>query len=231
MKKINEEKFSFRDLPEDEKEQIYTVFKDSYEKAVGTSWDKDKFYGRAHGWYFFGTKTGFISVRIQNSGLYKLVGVAGDANGILTGLSELMSLGKPIWGMVDKKIQLMAIRKGFKTPPGLLLKIMYKFIPKSVFGGTDFVINNDGSLTLKYQDVGDAKKYFIGNDEYFSKLKSDIWPTIKTQMTNIPSIAMKAIEKLFEEQTKPSKLISISKKDKLKMMIELIVSNKMRGRL
>jgi hypothetical protein len=30
----------------------------------------------------------------------------------------------------------------------------------------------DGSLTLKYPDVGDTKKYFIANEKYFDNMKN-----------------------------------------------------------
>jgi hypothetical protein len=80
--------------------------------------------------------------------------------------------------------------------------VLLKFIPSSVFGGADFDINSDGSLTLKYDDVGDAKKYFIGNEEYFKKLKSDILPSLKDKMSTLPLMVRKGIDLFLNEDEK-----------------------------
>ena len=180
-------------------EDIYNIFKQSYEKSTGASWDVNKFNSRARNWVFFGDETGFVAVRPQRSGLYKLVGVAGNPRGILKGMAELKSNNYPVWGMVSGDMVGMAKKQGFKTPPKYLIKVLLKFIPKSIFGGVDFDVNSDGSITLKYADVGDAKKYFIANDEYFKKLKSDILPTMKDKMSNIPSVIKIGLNKFLSE--------------------------------
>ena len=180
-------------------EDIYNIFKQSYEKSTGASWDVNKFNSRARNWVFFGDETGFVAVRPQRSGLYKLVGVAGKLRGILKGMAELKSNNYPVWGMVSSDMVGMAKKQGFKTPPKYLIKVLLKFIPKSIFGGVDFDVNSDGSITLKYADVGDAKKYFIANDEYFKKLKSDILPTMKDKMSNIPSVIKIGLNKFLSE--------------------------------
>lgn len=193
-KSLAESSFRYDDLQPNEQDVMYNNFKATYDKAVGASWTKDKFVSRVYGWLFFGDVNGYVAVRPQKSGFYKLVGMAGDVKSIIAGFDELMSNNYPVWGMVDDKILKMAQKKGFKTPPAFLLKLMYKVIPSSVFGGVDFDINSDGSITLKYQDVGDAKKFFIGNDIYFSKIKKDILPTIKDQLKQLPLLARKGIE-------------------------------------
>jgi hypothetical protein len=200
-KPLLEDEFYFNSLPDDKKESIYNLFKKSYEGSVGTSWSKDKFYSRAYDWLFFGDENGFVSVRTQKSGLYKLVGVAGSLKSILNGFNELQSKNVPIWGMVSKDIQQMAHKKGFITPPPFLLKILYKVIPNSVFGNTEFDVNSDGSLTLKYSDVGDAVKYFIGNDEYFKNLKTNVLPSMKDELTKtmIDKFLPESVNTLNEE--------------------------------
>jgi hypothetical protein len=213
------ESYDFSGLSDDKKEHIYNVFKDSYEKSSGTSWSKDKFYDRAQNWLFFGDDNGFVTVRPQQSGLYKLVGVAGNPKSILIGLNELKSLNTPVWGMVSADIQKMAVKQGFKTPPTFLLKVLLKFIPSSVFGGVDFDINSDGSLTLKYSDVGDAKKYFIGNEEYFKKLKSDILPNLKDKISTLPLIVQKGIN-LFLNENKANEAIINEELNKIKNIIK-----------
>ena len=198
-KLLLEDEFYFNSLPDDKKESIYNTFTKSYETSVGTSWSKDKFYSRAYNWLFFGDENGFVAVRPQKSGLYKLVGVGGNPKSILNGFNELQSKNIPIWGMVSKDIQLMANKKGFTTPPAFLLKILYKLIPNSVFGNTDFDVNSDGSLTLKYSDVGDAVKYFIGNNEYFKYLKNNILPSMKDEFSKLPSLTKTMINKFLPE--------------------------------
>jgi hypothetical protein len=196
---LTEEQFRFSELSYDKQRQIYNVFKKSYEESVGTSWDEAKFMSRAMDWLFFGDMDGFISVRVQRSGFYKLVGMAGNIRSIVNGFNELEKLNKPVWGMVSSDIQSMAIKKGFKTPPAFLLKVLFKVIPSYVFGGVDFDINDDGSLTLKYSDVGDAKKYFIGNNEYFKQLKSNILPTMADKLKDVPLVVRKGIDMFLSE--------------------------------
>jgi hypothetical protein len=203
---INEETFRFDSLDQNKQEKIFDIFKSSYESSVGTSWTKEKFYSRAQNWLFFGDDNGFVTVRPQQSGMYKLTGVAGNPKSILNGLNELQTIDVPIWGMVSKDIQTMANKKGLKTPPAFLVKILIKFIPSSALGGVDFDVNSDGSLTLKYQDVGDAKKYFVANDQYFKKIKKDLLPQIKDKLSDLPLLARKSIEMFLNESKQETEL-------------------------
>ena len=181
-----EDVFKYHDLSPEERDDIYNVFKQSYEKSLGTSWDYSKFQGRTRNWLFFGDKEGFVTVRPQRSGLYKLTGVGGKLSSIKQGLEELKSTGNPVWGMADERISGILRRKfGFSTPPVFVLKMLLKIIPKGVFGGADFDINDDGSLTLHYSDVGDAKKYFIANKQYYLELLK----MMGSQAIKIPKIA------------------------------------------
>jgi hypothetical protein len=179
---LKEDVFNFRTIDDEEKDRIFLIFKDSYEKSLGTSWSKDKFLSRARNWEFYGTEKGFVAVRPQKSGLYKLVGVAGNTRDVIKGLNELESKNVPVWGMVSSDIKSMAEKKGFKTPSKIMLKMLYKLIPKEVFGGVDTEINKDGSITLKYSDVGHSKKYFIGNKKYFDKIKKDVMPSLRSKI-------------------------------------------------
>ena len=153
-------------------DHIFNIFKQSYEKSTGGSWDKSKFMSRASNWLFFGDADGFIAVRPQKSGLYKLVGVAGSPKSILSALNEIEAKNVPVWGMVTANIQATLQKKGFITPTPEQLQILYKSIPPSVFGGAETQQNPDGSLTLKYNDVGDATKFFVGNEMYFNTMKT-----------------------------------------------------------
>ena len=168
------EVFYIGDLPEEEQNKLYSLYKDSYEKNVGTAWSPDSFFDRAYDWEFFGDENGYVSVRVQDSGLYKLAVVAGSPKSILKGMHELMSLNEPTWGMVSKDLLPMLKKLGFKSPNSFIFNTISKMIPKSVFGDTEFNINSDNSITFKYGDVGTATKYFVGNQKYYDWLKAQV---------------------------------------------------------
>lgn len=172
-------------------DQAYEIFKKSYEESTGASWSKDKFLSRARNWKFYGDDNGYVSVRPQRSGLYKLVGVAGSPKSIYKGLHELLSENRPIWGMISADMVPMAKKVGFIQPTGYIIKAMMKLIPKSVFGDVDFTVNHDGSLTFQYSDVGDATKYFIANKLYFKEM-------LATHADKVNDFAMKPILKTLE---------------------------------
>lgn len=150
-------------------DQAYEVFKASYEKSTGVSWSKDKFLNKARNWKFYGDQQGYVAVRPQRGGMMKLNGVAGAPKSIFKGLKELLAENQPTWGMVSKDMLPMAHKLGFITPPAFVIKILVKLIPASVFGAA-YDMNDDGSITLHYGDVGSSTKYFIGNSQYFKQL-------------------------------------------------------------
>lgn len=151
-------------------ESAYNIFKTSYEASVGKSWTYDKFVSRAKDWTFYGDEEGYVAVRIQRSGMYKLVGSAGNYRSMYKGFKELDSKNVPIWGMATKEIKDMLVKLNFISPKAFVIKTLIKFIPKEVFGGVEVKVNSDGSVTFNYEDVGVIKKYFIGNKLYFKFL-------------------------------------------------------------
>lgn len=174
---INESKH-FDDFSPEEKSQIFNVFKQSYEKATGTAWSIDKFYSRASEWLFFGDPQGFVTVRPQRSGYYKLTGVAGSMKSIMKGLNELVSTNMPIWGMLtDDLASILIKRYGFRKPNKIEGAIIAKLIPSNVFGNVEYKRNPDGSVTFNYKDVGEATKVFVGNKPYFIKSRKDAFNT------------------------------------------------------
>ena len=193
--RLIEEVFKYDELTSDEQDHIYNIFKASYEKSTSVSWDKNKFDNKANGWLFFGDKeNGFITVRKQNSGIYKLTGAAGTLMSIGSGLSEIINMNVPIWGMMDDKLANMLSKKyGFIRPAKWLTKMLIKLIPSSIFGNTNFDINDDGSITLHYSDVGDAKKYFVANKEYYKFLLNNV----ATKTTAIPNIALIGLRRMI----------------------------------
>ena len=152
-------------------DKAYELFSANYEKATGVAWTREKFISRAHDWVFYGEEgRGYVAVRPQRSGLQKLVGVGGSPLAVAKGMKELLSLKKPVWGMASKELVQAMHKLGMKSPPAWVVKRMIAAIPGYVFGNVRYTINKDGSITLDYEDVGQATKYFIANKEYYSWL-------------------------------------------------------------
>ncbi len=156
-------------------DRVYDIFKASYDDATGQSWSKDQFLYKARLWTFYGDDTGFVAFRQQASGLRKLVGVAGDTSGIVRGLKQLQQENKPTWGAVSGKIAAASKRYGFIAPHtyiggALVIKLVMKSIPSSVFGGNTPTVNSDGSIEIEVAEIGNQKKYFIANREYFVEM-------------------------------------------------------------
>lgn len=174
--------FNERELSPDamDLEKAYELFSANYEKATGVSWSKDKFLSRARDWKFYGEEgRGYVAVRPQRSGLIKLVGVGGSPLAVAKGMKELLSLKKPVWGMASLELVKAMNKLGMKTPPAWVVRQMLKSIPPYVFGNVPFTVNKNGSITLEYEDVGRATKFFVANSEYYKwilKIAADKLP-------------------------------------------------------
>jgi hypothetical protein len=64
-------------------------------------------------------------------------------------------------------------------------------IPPSEFGYADTTVNDDGSVTFSYEDVGTHTKRFFGNKQYFKQLQglmsmvsSNLSPEEKEELDN-----------------------------------------------
>jgi len=163
---------TFYELTQEELDNIYNLFEKSYLEATGNSWTKEKFMSRARDWTFYiGPKgTGYIAIRNQKSGLSKLNGVAGNPKDIYQAYSYLVkeSQDNPLWGMVSKELKNLANKSGLISPPGLLVKLAFKFIPSYVYGDAKILsIGLDGGVEFEYNDVGIAKKYLVANKAYY----------------------------------------------------------------
>jgi hypothetical protein len=177
------EKFKFDNLDFEKQNKVYDIFKQSYEKATGTSWDKSKFRSRAENWLFFGDENGFVTVRPQRGGYYKLTGVAGGIKSILKGLTELQDMNVPVWGMMTPELSnILVNRYGYKKPSTLEAKIILKSIPPSAFGNVDYKLNKDGSVTFSYADIGEATKVFVANKQYFSNVRKMLLSMAKNKI-------------------------------------------------
>lgn len=186
------EKFAGHDLSKLELSDIYKIFKTSYEKETGKSWNEEKFMKRVQNWDLFGDQDGFVAARKQKGGLYKLVGVAGNKLSILRGFNELLQTGDPVWGLVSKEIQELLNKKGFKTPSPMVAKAIAKRIPSSVLGGADFEMNKDGSITIDYPDIGKATKFFVANKQYYK------W-AIENMGDKLPTVVKWGLKLLLED--------------------------------
>ncbi len=158
-----------------DQDRLYDVFRSSYEETTGQAWSKEKFLDRARDWTFYGDQDGYVAFRVQNSGMVKLVGVAGSRKSILLGIKRLLGEDRPVWGAVSLELAQMAKKLGMIVPHQMVggptvMKVLMKAIPASVFGGVEVKVNSDGGVTIGYKDIGDTKKYLIANRQYFKAL-------------------------------------------------------------
>jgi hypothetical protein len=205
MSLLNESK-RFDDFTSEEKRQIFNIFTQSYQKATGSSWDEGKFYSRASEWLFFGDPTGFVTVRPQKSGYYKLTGVAGNMKSILKALQELNTTHYPIWGMLTQELANILVRRyGFRMPNRVESFIIGKLISNNVFGNVEHKRNPDGSITFNYKDVGESTKVFVGNREYYKKARLDAVKRVfspKQPVTEEVIDEKRAVEHHYEDSFK-----------------------------
>lgn len=177
--------FTYDELDFESQQHLYDKFKKSYEKSIGNSWDRDTFISKAGNWIFFGDENGYITVREQRSGMYKLTGAAGNPRSILKGLDEMLETAsdKPIWGLVTSDIAGMLERRGFRVIRGLkyapLMHLLMNRIENSK--SSYFTVNWDGSLSMSVNN-NTLNKYLVGNQNYFDFVKrefSDHYPLLK----------------------------------------------------
>lgn len=185
------ESFTLNSLDTEGVDRLVASFRKSYEAQTGSSWAEDKIVDRARNWTFYGDEDGYLAVRVQASGMKKMVAVAGDPKSVLKGMKELQAEGGPIWGAVSGELATMAKKRGMIVPhliPGgaALVKAMAAAIPSSVFGGVKPTVNDNGGVVLDYEDVGSTVKYFVGNKDYFqSALKL---PLIASKISSVPGL-------------------------------------------
>ena len=172
-------------------DSFYQTFKKSYEDQTGSAWSEDKLLSRARNWTFYGDEQGFVAVRVQGSGMKKLVAVAGNPRSIAKGLGELEASGGPIWGAVSAPLAMMAKKRGMIVPnliPGgaLFIKALAKTIPSSVWGGYEPKVTKDGGLLFSFDDVGTTTKYVIGNRAYFEAMVK--LPNVADAIKRVPGL-------------------------------------------
>lgn len=168
-----DESFKYHDLDQEEQDELFNKFKQSYEKAVGVAWDRGRFESRARDWIFFGSKEGGIALRRQRSGLYKLNATFGSPKSVVNAFHEMMSeIGnEPIWGIMTLSLAEMLQKlsnKEFKMPPKLFAKTVIPHI-SHIFGDVVKTVNPDGGIVVD-TPAGEMTKYFIANKKYYHDL-------------------------------------------------------------
>jgi hypothetical protein len=171
IKYLNEEEFRYNSLTDDEKRYIFNLFRDSYLKSVGTHWSEEKFIKKTKDWLFFGDKiNGFIAVK-ENNGIFKLVISAGSLSSVINGINELLSLNKPVWGLSNDKLKNFLVKKfNFISPNKEEILKMKKLFSDEFLANKEYIINDDGTFTFNYDDVGVSNKYFVANELFFNKI-------------------------------------------------------------
>lgn len=167
-------------------DMLYDKFHKSYMDAVGSAWSKDKFLQRASRWNFFGPDdmSGFVATRPQQGGLEKLVGAAGNPKGVIKGIQELQqNPTRQIWGAISEDLVRPATKHGLIAPHLLpygpeMIKKFLPNIPSRAFGGVTPEITDRGSLMMKYPDVGEVEKFFVGSPSYFQNTVKRFMPGV-----------------------------------------------------
>ena len=202
-----------------ELQELYGIFRASYEKATGSAWSEELFIRKAKRWIFFGAlgyNGGVVAIRRQNSGLNKLVAVAGNPRTVLRAMNLLSSEleGEAVWGAISEDLVPIAERKGLMTIPGFVkkvaessiltkflpintiiatfIKVLVSSIPKSVFGGYNLKPNPDGSMEVDIAEIGKVKKYIVGNDNYYRSVltNSEFMGRLESMDKTDPAVSM-----------------------------------------
>ena len=192
---VLKEEFFFSSMSQSEQDNVYQVFKDSYEQSTGKAFSKNQFMSRAMGWEFYGSSDTYLAIRRQRSGMIKLNGIASSETNprlkltkIKNALEELVEKNpnSPIWGAVSEEIARMADKvkiggqKVFYVPHKMfggkfLMSKIVASIPASVMGGQKIEFNETkGSISLDVPGIGTTEKYLIANKAYFTKSKDEM---------------------------------------------------------
>lgn len=219
LTKLVEKEMSPDDLDLD---HVYDLFAQSYIKATGTAFKKEDFMWRAEDWTFYGSDTGMVAVRHQNSGGIKLVGVAGDTPDIVRGLMEVLKKDtpqNPLWGLVsDKLLKMMLASRKFTAPPAWVAKRVLKSVGKHLTGGNSFTIEKDGGLTFFFPAIGkNVTKYFVSTTNYYRWLlvegpKNQYWKDLPKSVTKAIELMAKGVTKAIDIKNKIKGWFSWGKK-------------------
>lgn len=155
------------------------------------------FKNRGVNWIFFGNQDGYVAVRKQSSGAYKLITVAGDKKVMLEALKELLSKKWPVWGAVSDTIARILQNPAlgslkFYQLNADLTTLLYNensglitqgspSVVKALFGSPTLTDEGNGYITVIDEELGTPfAKVVVGNAEWLKltmKLGSEKgWP-------------------------------------------------------
>ena len=204
---LTESEFRYWDLPSSDRDELFANFKDSYERSVGSSHDRNWFDSRAGGWTFWGSIDGGIAARQQHpeiddgkggrtrADLWMLkasYGKAGSMKDTLKGGREFVEThGKePAWAVLTPRLAKLVVKfsKGdFMQATPAMVKVLYpKLVSSNQRGGAYFGsqirCDSEGRLWAKTPDGRDLEKVVIVNNAYL-----DLFPDYKSFVKELAS--------------------------------------------
>ena len=201
VEQLIEASYMLDNLNDEEQLALYELFKASYVKATGASFDQEDFNWRAANWIFLGippknsdvSQAGGIAIRKQLSNqMYKLCASFGNFRAIFKGFEELKQrYGHfPIWGFVTDEIKRMIIKrdKDFCSLPGVVVKAMEGII-KKISNGEVKSVGLDGSLMVE-TPAGLMKKFFTVNKVYLAWLIDSVEDPKNASRLPMPQAAL-----------------------------------------
>jgi len=127
----------------------------------------------------------------------------------LKAFNDLMSENKPVWGLVSSDIKGMLNKVVMKSPSTLLLRMFLKQIPSNVLSGAELLgVDSSGGVKLKYMDLGETTKYFVGNGAYYQKLAEAVKNNLNI-VEPLKTIVYKTLQKLMGAEGKLIKTASM----------------------
>jgi hypothetical protein len=167
-------KLFLENYAETDLDSAYELFNKEYLATTGKSWTKEKFLQRASNWKFYGDSNGYVALRPQRSGFYKLVGTAGSNKSKYKAFLEIESLNLPVWGMVSKDIANLLLKRNYRMPTSEEIESLKMLLSSNYILGDAKLVEHlpDGGIVLDYPDVGRVVKYFVGSEPYWEKLKT-----------------------------------------------------------
>jgi hypothetical protein len=199
---LDESVYNYDSLSDTEQQRLFDVFKDSYIKATGASFDQDDFEWRAENWTFFGNPpddknpsmpVGGIAVRKQwSNGMIKLVASFGDFRSVLKGFDEFKSKygNNPAWGIVTPEIQKLILKhdKSFVSFPGIVIKALEGAL-KKLSGGEIKSVGLNGTIKVD-TPAGVMDKVFLANKAYVNWLLDSINDSSNASRLPVPQAVL-----------------------------------------
>lgn len=180
-----------KDKTDAETDHLFDVFKQSYEKSVGSSHDRDWFDRRAKNWVFYGTIDAGVAVRKQNpeideigddgkptgnkvrKDLWRFTASYGNLRGVIDGAKEFQAAhgNEPVWAVLTPKLGALITRKSdgqFFQAPKPFVKALYPVLTQN---GSNYLagqikLQPDGTLLATTPAGEEIEKIVVLNKAY-----------------------------------------------------------------